>query len=177
MSALRDSVPVPVSPYIRRLRQSVGNDLLLLPSVAVLPIDEAGRILLVRQSDTGQWATIGGSVEVDEHPATAAVREAKEEAGVAVELTRLVTALGGPEIRMVYPNGDKTAYVSIVYEARVTGGTPRPDHDETVDVGWFQPAELPGIGLGGFARHAFTALGLLDPEPADVTAGDGTASG
>ncbi len=166
-----------ISPYIRRLRNLVGHDLLLLPSVAVLPRDEAGRILLVRQADTGRWATIGGSGEVDEHPADAAVREADEEAGVTVELTGLVTALGGPEFRMTYPNGDETAYVSIVYEARVVGGTPRPDNDETVEVAWFHPAELAGVELDGFARHAFAAIGLLDAGPDGVTAGDAAITG
>ncbi|WP_246211265.1 NUDIX domain-containing protein [Phytoactinopolyspora alkaliphila] len=150
-----------MSSYIRRLRESIGQDLILLPSVAVLPYDESGRILLVRQADTGRWGTIGGSVEVDEHPAESAVREAEEEAGVRVELVRLITALGGPQFRLTYPNGDQTSYVSLVYEARVIGGSPRPDHDETVEVGWFHPDEFADIELGDFARSSFTALGLL----------------
>ncbi|AYY11733.1 NUDIX domain-containing protein [Actinobacteria bacterium YIM 96077] len=152
---------MPVSPYIRRLRESIGNDLILLPSVSVLPRDNTDRILLVRQADTGRWGTIGGSVEIDEDPATAAVREAEEEAGVSVELTRLVTVLGGPQFRLTYPNGDQTAYVSIVYEARVVDGSPRPDADETLDVAWFARHELGGVDLGNFARQTFTALGLL----------------
>jgi len=48
----------------------------LLPSVAVLPWDEHGRVLLVREAETGLWQTIGGAVEPDESPAQAAVREA-----------------------------------------------------------------------------------------------------
>ncbi|NDL57790.1 NUDIX domain-containing protein [Phytoactinopolyspora mesophila] len=154
---------MPVSPYIRRLRAAIGQDLILLPAVAVLPRDEHGRILLVRQSDTKQWATIGGSIEIDEDPATTAVREAQEEAGVEVELTRLVTALGGPQFRLTYPNGDRTSYVSLVYEARVVSGEPEPDNDETIDVGWFGLEELSDIDLGDFARSMFSALGLLDP--------------
>lgn len=118
----------------------------------------------IRQADSGRWGTIGGSVEVDEHPAEAAVREAAEEAGVQVELTRLLTALGGPEVRLTYPNGDQTAYASIVYEAQVVAGTPRPDHDETTGVGWFTLGELPRVDLGGFARSMFGALGILKPE-------------
>jgi ADP-ribose pyrophosphatase YjhB (NUDIX family) len=153
---------MPISAYIRNLRVSIGSELLLLPSVAVLPRDADGRILLVRQADSGRWATIGGSVEIDEHPADAAVREAAEEAGVQVELTRLLTALGGPQFRLTYPNGDRTAYVSIVYEATVIGGTPRPDLDETVDVGWFAPDELAALDLGDFARSTFRALGLVE---------------
>jgi 8-oxo-dGTP pyrophosphatase MutT (NUDIX family)/SAM-dependent methyltransferase len=157
-----------ISAYIRRMRESIGHDLLLLPAVTVLPRDEAGRFLLVRQSDTGRWTTIGGSVEVDEDPEVSAIREAEEEAGVAVELTRLVTALGGPQFRMTYPNGDEVSYLSLVYEARVVAGDPRPDHDETVEVGWFHPDELRDIDLGDFARHGFVTLGYID-------AGDRTA--
>ncbi len=156
---------MPVSPYIRRLRTSIGTDLILLPSVAVLPRDRDGRVMLVRQADTGRWATIGGSVEVDEDPAVAAVREAAEEAGVEVRLTRVLTAVGGPEFRITYPNGDQTAYVSIVYEAEVVGGSPRPDYDETVDVGWFEPDGLAEVDLGDFARHMFIRLGLLNGGP------------
>ena len=50
-----------ISPHVRHLRRMVGHDLLLLPSTAVLPRDDAGRLLLVRLVDTGNWATIGGA--------------------------------------------------------------------------------------------------------------------
>lgn len=106
-----------MSPYLRELRRSIGHDLVLLPAAMVLPCDGDGRVLLVRQADTGQWATIGGSVEVDEDPAQAAVREAAEEAGVEVRLTRLVTALGGPEFRLTYPNGDQ----NVIRQPRLRG--------------------------------------------------------
>ena len=57
---------MPVAPHIVRLRERVGHDLLLLPSVAVLPTDDAGRVLLVRQTDFGAYGTIGGAIdEVD----------------------------------------------------------------------------------------------------------------
>ena len=91
--------------------------------------------------------------------------EAAEEAGVEVRLTRVLTAVGGPEFRITYPNGDQTAYVSIVYEAEVVGGSPRPDYDETVDVGWFEPEGLAEVDLGDFARHMFIRLGLLNGGP------------
>lgn len=163
---------MPLSPYIARLRRSIGQELILLPSVAVLPRDRAGRVLLVRQANTGQWATIGGSVEVDEDPADAAVREAREEAGVEVELTGLMAALGGPQYRITYPNGDQTAYVSVVYEARVIGGTPTPDQDETLEVAWFDPTTMGSVDLGSFARTMFTALGFLDSATAGADSPD-----
>ena len=151
-----------ISPYIAQLRERIGADLLLLPSVAVLPRDADGRVLLVRQTDSGRWATIGGTVEPDEPPEEAARREAEEEAGVEVRLNRLVTALGGPEYRLTYSNGDEASYVSIVYEATVVSGRARPDGDETFEVGWFHPDELGALDLNDLNRHLLdAALPLL----------------
>lgn len=154
---------MPVSDHIKRVRSKLGHDLLLVPSVAVLPRDEQGRVLLVRIADTGKWATIGGAVEVDEDPRDAAVREAKEEAGVLVELGPILGVLGGPDYRITYPNGDQTAYVSIVYAATVVSGSPAPDGDETVETGWFTMAELESADLGQFARAMLRDLDL-DPD-------------
>jgi 8-oxo-dGTP diphosphatase len=153
-----------ISPYIARLRQAVGHDLLLLPSVAVLPRDAEGRILLVRLADSGRWATVGGAVEPDEAPEDAARREALEEAGVEVALDGIAGVVGGPGYRVEYPNGDVTAYVSVVYDAVVTGGEPRPDGDETTEVGWFAPEALPSIDLGELNRRLLAAvLGTAGP--------------
>ena len=147
-----------ISPYIAALRQRIGTDLLLVPTVAVLPVDGDGRILLVRQIDTDRWATIGGTVEPDESPADAAVREAAEEAGVVVRLGRLLTALGGPEYRITYPNGDEVACVPIVYDATVESGSPRPDGVETSDAAWFHPEELDEVDLNDLNRHLLAVV-------------------
>ncbi len=152
---------MPISPHIRRLRELVGNELLILPSAAVLPRDEAGRILLVRDMDTGTWVAIGGAIEPDESPEECARREAAEEAGVEVRLGPVLAVLGGPEYRIVYPNGDETAYVSTVYDATVVGGTPRPDGDETSEVGWWAPDALPQGELSAFTRALLRDAGAI----------------
>jgi ADP-ribose pyrophosphatase YjhB (NUDIX family) len=139
----------------------VGHSLLLLPSTSILPRDEAGRILLVRLIDTGRWATIGGAVEPDESPRESAVREAQEEAGIVVELGAVLGILGGPDYRVTYPNGDESAYVVSVFDAVVVDGTPRPDHDETSEVGWFELADLPLDQMGRLTRAIFRDLGLV----------------
>ena len=87
-----------MSPFIRRLRDLIGSELLVLPSVAVLPGDDRGRVLLVELIDSGLWATIGGAVEPDESPQEAALREAHEEAGVELKLGPILAVLGGPSI-------------------------------------------------------------------------------
>ena len=138
----------------------VGHSLLLLPSTSVLPRDEAGRLLLVRLIDTGHWATIGGAIEPDESPSESAIREAREEAGVSVELGAILGVLGGPDYRVTYPNGDRSAYVVTVFDATVIGGTPRPDEDETSDVGWFKRDELPVSQMGRLTQAIFRDLSL-----------------
>ena len=141
-----------MSPFVRRLRDLIGNELLVLPSVSVLPRDEAGKLLLVRVIDSGLWATIGGAVEPDESPQEAALREAREEAGVELELGPIVAVVGGPEYRLTYPNGDQTSYVVTVYDATVVGGTPRADGDETSDVAWWDTRRLPHDQMGTLTR-------------------------
>ena len=146
----------------------MGHDLLLLPSTTVLPRDDTGRILLVRLIDSGNWATIGGAIEPGESPRESAVREAEEEAGVTVELGDIVGVFGGPEYRVTYPNGDESAYVVTVFDGDVKEGTPRPDGDETSEVGWFRTDELPFDQMGGLTRALFRDLGLSGAQGADA---------
>lgn len=148
-----------ISPYLRDLRASIGHDVVLLPSVAVLPIDDAGRVLLVRQTDRGTWGTVGGAVDVDEAPADAARREAAEEIRTDVELTGLLAVVGGPDYRITYPNGDQCSYVSTVYTARIAGPEPTPDREEVSEVRWFTLEELADPAIGDFARTMFRDLG------------------
>jgi ADP-ribose pyrophosphatase YjhB (NUDIX family) len=151
---------VAIAPHLKRIRQLVGHELLVIPSAAVIPRDEDGRILLVRLIDTGQWATIGGAIEPDESPQQSAVREAQEEAGVTVALGRILGVLGGPEFRLTYPNGDQTSYVSTVFEATVVDGVPTPDGDETSEVRWWAGDALPLDEMSAFTRALLRAIGL-----------------
>jgi 8-oxo-dGTP pyrophosphatase MutT (NUDIX family) len=153
---------VAISPHIRRLREKVGHDLLVLPSVCVLPIDPGGRLLLVQEIETRQWQTIGGAIEPDESPRDAGVREAQEEAGVVVELGRLIDALGGPGFEITYPNGDVVSYVTAVFEATVTSGVPSPDDDETSAVAWWALDNLGQAPMNSFTRLLFRSLPMQE---------------
>ena len=149
-----------LSPNVRSLREKVGHDLLLLPSAAVLPRDDTGRVLLVRLIDTGNWATIGGAIEPGESPRDCALREAEEEAGVELDLASILGVFGGADYRVTYPNGDESAYVVTLFDATVIGGTPRPDGDETFEVGWFLPEELPVDQMGKLTLALLRDVGV-----------------
>ncbi len=146
-----------ISPYLAALREKIGHDLVLAPSATVIARDDRGRVLLVRSADSGLWQTIGGMLEPDESPQQAARREALEEAGVSVELRGIITVLGGPQCRVTYPNGDQMAYVTTVFDARVSAGEPRPDGDETTAVRWFAPEELAGVPMAEITRELLAA--------------------
>jgi ADP-ribose pyrophosphatase YjhB (NUDIX family) len=161
-SSLIGIAQVGIAAHIARLRAVVGHALLPLPAVSVLPADEAGRLLLVRHAghDDG-WGILGGAVDVGERPADAAVREAREEIGVDVQLVRLLDVLGGPDYEVSYPNGDRAAYVSAVYETRIVSGSPAPADGELSQVAWFAAEELPTLALSSFARALLHAIGRL----------------
>ncbi len=151
-----------MSPYVARLRAAVGHDLLLLPSVAVLPVREDGAVLLMLHHASGRWETIGGMVEPGEDPATAARREAREEAGIEVELGAVLGVVGGPGFEVTYPNGDRVAYVSPVWSATIAGGDPVADGEEALDLRWFGRDELDAAALGPFCRATLSAIGWLE---------------
>ncbi|MCC3770467.1 NUDIX domain-containing protein [Streptomyces sp. UNOC14_S4] len=132
---------MPIPDFIRDIRASAGHQLLWLPGVSVIVLDDAGRVLLGRRADTGEWSIIGGIPEPGEQPAAAVVREVYEETAVycVPERVLLVQALEP----VTYPNGDHCQFMDICFLARATGGEARVNDDESLEVGWFDPDALP----------------------------------
>ncbi|SCL72633.1 NUDIX hydrolase [Micromonospora peucetia] len=131
-----------VSPYVARLRAHVGRDLLLLPGVSAVVRDDAGRVLLARRADNGRWSLPAGQIDPGEQPADAVLREVYEETGVHVRIERVA---GVATHRVVYPNGDACEYLNVWFRCRAVGGEPGVNDDESTEVAWFDPADLPEI--------------------------------
>jgi 8-oxo-dGTP pyrophosphatase MutT (NUDIX family) len=132
-----------ISPYIRQLREKLGNDMLLLPAVSAIVLDEQGRVLLHRARDDGKWYTIGGAMEPGEEPAEAIVREVLEETGLTVEPVRIVAVQASPLV--TYPNGHQVRYVGTSFLCRVVGGQLHVADDESLELRYFAPGELPPL--------------------------------
>ncbi|TYB58561.1 NUDIX domain-containing protein [Nonomuraea sp. PA05] len=138
---------MPMPPFLARIREKVGNDLLMLPSVSGFVFDDQGRLLLARHGDVGFWGAPGGGVDPDERPEDAVVRELKEELGVDIVVRGLIGVYGGPEFRTRYPNGHEVGYVIAAYGCALAPGSaaPQPDGVEINDFRWVSEQELPGL--------------------------------
>lgn len=157
---------MPTPEYIRRLRATVGTELIFVPTVAALVFDGERRLLLVKHSGLETWGTVGGILEPDESPEDCAVRETLEETGLHVGIVGLVGAFGGPEFNFVYPNGDQIAYAAVAFQCRVLGGVQQPDPDEVASMGWFTKREADDLALAPRIRIVIDAgFSKLDPSP------------
>ena len=148
---------MPLSGYFKSLRDKVGHDLLILPSVAIAALNSDGRVLCGLHADKAVWVLPGGLIEPGEHPADAAVREAFEETGLIVEPAGILGVFGGPDLVIHYDNGDVASYVGTIFRGRVIGGEMKADGVETLDVRFIPRDEL--IGL----PHARWMDAALDP--------------
>lgn len=142
-----------ISEYMRRLRERVGHDLLLVPVVVCLIRDGDDRLLFVRHVE-GRWTFPGGAVDPGETPGEAIRRETREEASVEIEPFRIVGVFGGyPDFRTTYPNGDELAWVATLFEARIVDGVPEPGDDETAEARWVALEDAFGLEINAATRH------------------------
>lgn len=98
----------------------VPNSLVVAASVVIS--DGADGLLLVRRSDSGNWALPGGTLELGESVAQCAVREAYEETGLTVEVTGLVGIYTDPRHVIAYDDGEVRQQFNICLTALVVDG-------------------------------------------------------
>ena len=158
------------------LRELVGPRPLFSVGVTVILLDEQGRWLLQRRSDSGLWGLPGGGVEPGETFLEAAARELEEETGLTGVALTPAGSLSGPECRHVYPHGDVVYLVGMAYRgtlsaAEFAGATLGSD-GETLELGFFGLNGLPPLNGNierGVARELRAEAGLSTlPELAAV---------
>jgi ADP-ribose pyrophosphatase YjhB (NUDIX family) len=118
---------------------------LVVGSSAVV-VDDEGRILLHRRSDSGNWALPGGAMDIGETFAASAIREVKEETGFDVRIDRIIGIYSDPGHVFAYSDGEVRQEFSICLACTITGGTLAVSHEST-DVRFFAFSEVPGLTM------------------------------
>lgn len=103
--------------------------------------DDAGRLLMIRATDTDHYSIPGGIHEVGEIISEAAVRDVVEKTGVIVKVTGLVGVYSDPRHAIAVDNGELRQEFSICFRATPTGGE-RGVVDESSAAVWVDPADL-----------------------------------
>jgi ADP-ribose pyrophosphatase YjhB (NUDIX family) len=104
-------------------------------AVGTVIVDDRKRIVLVKRAiepGYGKWVFPGGYVDRGEEVQRAAVREAREEAGLDVRIDRLIN---------IYSYAGRTPVI-VVYAATMIGGILGCD-DEGLEVKFFEPDVIP----------------------------------
>jgi 8-oxo-dGTP pyrophosphatase MutT (NUDIX family) len=153
-------------PCDERERRSIEQFLALAPALAQ-PFSEqadpthitgsaivvgARGVVLHRHKRLNMWLQPGGHVEEHESPATAALREAKEETGLSVRHPD-----SGPWLVHVdvHPGPRGHTHLDVRYVVYASDAEPRPADDESQDVAWFDwdsAIDLADQGLVGALR-------------------------
>jgi len=127
-------------------------------SAVMMPVDEKGRILLVRQyrlpARSKLWELPAGRVDPGETPLKAARRELEEETGYRARIWRKLASF---YVSPGYVSERMTIYVATGLKA----GDARPMPDERIESRWFTPAELERMILSGRMIDAKTIAGFL----------------
>jgi len=117
---------------------------------AAICVVHADQVLLVHHRQLDKWLPLGGHIELDEDPETAALREAREESGLEVELVGERPPTTGPGTRaLIAPRfldihriTDTHEHVGLIYWARPRKGTLALAAAEHHDIRWCSAADL-----------------------------------
>jgi ADP-ribose pyrophosphatase YjhB (NUDIX family) len=137
----------------------------IVPSATVAVRDDAGRILLIHKNDNGYWALPGGGMDLGESIRETAVREAREETALDVELGGLVGVFTHPRHVMEYDDGEVRQEFAVCFHARVEAGTAEGDGDEAGAARWVEPEDVAGLPVLASMRQQIDAALRGDVEP------------
>jgi 8-oxo-dGTP pyrophosphatase MutT (NUDIX family) len=123
-------------------------------TVAVFVVHD-GKVLLIHHRKLDKWLPLGGHIELDEDPEQAALREAKEESGLNVELLGERPPTTGPGTRaLITPRfldihriTDTHEHIGMIYWARLKNVARRDARatlaaDEHHDIRWCSAEDL-----------------------------------
>jgi ADP-ribose pyrophosphatase YjhB (NUDIX family) len=136
----------------------------IVPAASAIVTDEDGGLLLAKRTDNNLWTIPGGTMKPGETIAETAVREAKEETGIDVEVVSLVGIYSNPQHVVEYSDGEVRQQFSVCFACRPTGGE-LATSDETNEVGYYSPDEIGTMDIHPSIRHRINHFLETRPEP------------
>lgn len=127
---------------IADVRQFIGTARYTAPGTSVIVTRDDGRLLLLRRVGETFWHFPAGYSNLGENVAATAVRELREETGLAIMPQRIVGVYSHPHFRHTYANGDRVRNVGVLFQATAVGGEPRVDGIEIDALAWVPPEEV-----------------------------------
>ena len=118
-------------------------------TVAIFVVRD-GEVLLIHHRKLDKWLPLGGHIELDEDPEAAALREAREESGLEVELIgeRPPTtepgsrALIAPRFLDIHRINETHEHIGMIYWARPKNGSLALSAEEHQDIRWCKREQL-----------------------------------
>ena len=127
--------------YVKYIRNMTGNNKIILNASAVI-IEKDDMILLQKRSDNSKWGLIGGIMELGETYKDCAIREAKEETSLDINLDYLIGIYNN--YNMEWPSGDKAHVICAIYKATIKSGVLKKDF-ESLELKFFKKEDIPYI--------------------------------
>ncbi|KUL36707.1 NUDIX hydrolase [Actinoplanes awajinensis] len=129
-------------------------------------VDDAGRVLLCLHGRLGMWMQLGGHCEAgDETLAAAALREGTEESGInGLILDPEPIDIDIHEVRCGPADGapaEPSVHYDVRFLLRAPAGSVEQISDESADLAWFAPDELPSPLAGGVVQQIAPARARL----------------
>lgn len=101
-------------------------------------------ILLMKRSDNEHWGLPGGYVEPGESVVVATEREVREETGYEIAVGRLVGVYSDPRTQVIeYADRRRVQAINLCFEAVAGPQGELETPQETLELGFFDPGELP----------------------------------
>ena len=150
-------------------RESVYRTLHRVVSKVVL-INSKGQVLMAKVTRgffTGHWTLPGGFVDYGEHPRDGAVREAREELGIEIQIADHNGESGHKTlersenvVREAIFNDEGIDWISFTYKASYDGTEDEivPKDDEIEEARWFDPEDAISKSISVFDRDAIAIL-------------------
>src|ERR1700679_1338249 len=136
-------------------------------------ISQNRKVLFIFHKQLQRWLPIGGHIELDEHPEQAAIREAKEESGLEVELVGEKSPfhdepgfvpLMTPSYMDMHLIKEPHWHIGLIYFAKVKAGEVKLNVEEHQDIQWLTEADFEDAQwklskpLKFYAREALKAV-------------------